>query len=403
MLPKDSRRQTVATRLPFFRHQDGNGDFDGAVELPSFAGDEAWSSVRGHLPAIRRRPFGGGDDREPKRLRFDDTIDEKLVAVRDAVSSLYGRTEESCTMLEQMCAGALGPGMDERDDDQNQCVEMIGRAIEELKNRLLRQAEAREDYKSNPEKAKAEIQAAVYAYQDKVAISEKNVAIKHKTLRESKGILAAASAELEAAIASHEHAKRELQSLEAELDDLQDKNAEHFIPIKLGSWKTNHEKMKHLTELLPLFKKFEYEDSLIAAFQKAADHKPDDRGRFDQVTMQSAEKDFADGIHRLESTIKAQEPVVSRAEDGVKCADDAREQAARREREAAIELGAAIQERRQHQLHKDEVQKAYDEFPRDEKALQHMLDASRQSLVEFSNGPLQAYIYLRDRVAALAL
>lgn len=368
----------------------------------SLGGDGVWSSVRTHLPTVQRRTTGG-EEREAKRRKFGDEIEEKISIVKDAMAALYGRTDESRSMLEHICSDALGPGTDERDEDQKQCVRMLGGALDELRGRLIREAEMREDIRLNPEKARAEIQSAMSSFREKLMVSEKDVTIRHKALRDARSVLGCANSELEASIAAHEKAKKELQGLESELQELQATCADHFTPIKQGSWIDSQEKMKHISELMPIFRKFEYEQSLIAAFQKAADHKPGDRGHFDQVTMECAEKDFAEGIHRLEATIKAREPGVAQAEDGVRCADDARENASQREREAAIELGTAIREKRENQLQKDEAQKYYDEFPEDDNALQALLAASKQALSDFSNGPLQAYLFLRDRVAALSL
>lgn len=340
---------------------------------------------------------------EPKRLKFDSTVEENICTVKDAVGALKGRSLETCVMLECMVPGSLGPGIDERDELQAEAVEMIGRVLERQEGELSRDLHRKEDMVQDPNRVRADMTAELQEAKDHEVGADQQVQRGQQDLKSAKVDAGTGQRLLASARSSHDKSCTELKQLEAEQAALELNYKDHFIPVRDGTWQTQPESAKHVAALLPTFKTFEYEDSLIAAFQKAADHKPPARGNFDNITMETAEKDFSVGLQHLVGKIGAAHPIVSQASDSVAEAASQLDSAKHHEREAALALGAALVDKRHARFAVEKAQKGLDEFPKDPKAIAAARDAARQSLKDFQEGPLAAFKSLRDRVAALGL
>lgn len=191
------------------------------------------------------------------------------------------------------------------------------------------------------------------------------------------------------------------EALIQEKDAFENAYETHFTPLRDGVWSTQPEAETHVQSLIPLFNKFDYEESLINAFRPAAHRKPCDRRHFDKIVVDQAEKSFLQHKEDLERNIMASEPGIDRARSAVEFVESAVSEARESDRAVALTLGKAIMAQRSSQCLLRDAKKAYEKFPNDSQQAEIDRAAANRSLQEFRRGPYEAYTYLSNRIAAL--
>lgn len=342
-------------------------------------------------------------EKEPKRLRFGEFVEEKIIVVKEAVGYAHNRSDECCVMLECMVPGSLGPGLDERDELQSEAVEIIGRVMERLEHQAVAQVERAEEILRDPVKARHAMEEEMKAMQVSNDFADKEKRAKQQLVRDAKANMAAAATALRAAVNGKQMAEKEFDDLENEAAEVKKAFEQHFIPVRDGVWASKTDVMKHMAELGPVFKKFKYEESLIAAFQKAGERKPEARGHFDKLTIDEAGQDFVVRLKQLEAQLVALEPGLRKAADNVHDATHHKTAMHEKEKDAIVNLGGLLAEIKQLLWGLFDAKKALEDFPKDAKAQQALCDTSKQRLAEFREGPFAAFKFLRDRVAAASL
>jgi len=342
------------------------------------------------------------DEPLSKALKLNTNTEEKLALVSAAVGNAHGRFLPCQVMLESMVPGALGPGLDERDELQDEGVQMIGKVMEKLLRDCTADLERKAAIVQDPDGTKGIMKGSTVEAQAAVEAAVKDETEKDAGFKAARADLNAARKALTDAKSAQKKAEQELSALIKEKEAYEDAYNMHFKPLRDGQYKTLTEAKHHVQALIPLFKMFEYEDSLIAGFPPAAERYPDDRRHFDNLTMNAAEKGFVSFRQKLEDAIAAAEPLIHDAIAAVAAAEDEVKVCKEKEYEAGLALGRSKFALAVVQLKLADATKELEEFPANPKQAETMKTASASALTNFRDGPYEAYVYLRDRVAALA-
>mmetsp|Transcript_28067 Transcript_28067/g.77531 ORF Transcript_28067/g.77531 Transcript_28067/m.77531 type:complete len:360 (+) Transcript_28067:85-1164(+) len=342
------------------------------------------------------------DEPASKASKPDITVEKKLSVVGAAVGNAHGRFLSCQVMLESMVPGALGPGLDERDELQDEGVQMIGKVMDGLLQEHKAALERKTAIATNPDGTKAIVQEEFADAQSGVDAAVGDEAEKDRGLKAARADLDAAEKALAKAKADQKKAEQDLKALIEQKKAYEDAYNMHFIPLRDGQFNATAEARKHLQALIPIFAKFDYEGSLIAAFPPAAMCYPDARRNFDKLTMEDAEKGFLSFRHKLEGEIAAADPLVSNAIALVAFGEDEVKTCKVKEYDAGLALGRSRFALAVAQLQLADAKKAVGEFPTTPKQAESMKVTAATTLEAFQTGPYEAYVYLRDRVAALA-
>lgn len=189
----------------------------------------------------------------------------------------------------------------------------------------------------------------------------------------------------------------EKAALKEKRDMVEDAFLKHYVPIRDGDWGPESEATGHIRALGPIFRMFDYEDSLVAAFDKAGMHKPNIRKTFDNETIKCAA--FEEQKAELERQIAAKAAPIGKAQKAQQAAEAAKAAAANKYNHALADLGSIIAALRKWLAGFGRFGRKLETFP----ATPQEADANRQrakaALEELSGpeGAVSAYIYLRDR------
>jgi len=350
---------------------------------------------RKRMPLVTDEPLS-------KALKLNTNTEEKLALVSAAVGNAHGRFLPCQVMLESMVPGALGPGLDERDELQDEGVQMIGKVMDGLLQEHKAALERKTAIANDPDGTNAIVQEELADAQSGVEAAVGDEAEKDRGLKAARADLDKAEKALAKAKTDQKKAEQDLKSLIEEKKAYEDAYNMHFIPLRDGQFNATAEARKHIQALIPIFAKFDYEGSLIAAFPPAAMCYPDARRNFDKLTMEDAEKGFLSFRHKLEGEIAAADPLVSNAIALVAFGEDEVKTCKVKEYDAGLALGRSRFALAVAQLQLADAKKAVGEFPTTPKQAESMKVTAATTLEAFQTGPYEAYVYLRDRVAALA-
>lgn len=357
-------------------------------------------------PGCAKRQRGEGnsrDDAESKKAKLDGHVQRQIQVVCDAVGTARDRSEDCQAMLEAMVQGSLAKGRDERDEIQEDAVRLIGDMISKLENDAIAKLNHTEAIVRDPEGTKATVQRELGEAMDAADEADKEVGEKRKRLRDARNGVADAQKRLaasEKALASH---IQEQEILMKEKTDFEKAYSTHFTALRDGDWNAAAEAKEHVQALIPLFDRFDYEESLINAFTPAAGRKPCDRRHFDKIVVDQAEKSFLQHVDNLQGKIQAAEPAVDRARAAMDSCEVHLGDCWESDRAAALLLGKALTSQRRAQRLLQDARQVNIEFPEGAEKATSGRDAAHQALLDFRRGPLDAYTFLCNRVAALEL
>jgi len=340
----------------------------------------------------------GGDEPQAKRLKLTSKVAEKVAIVQDAVRNAHGRFEDCQLMLESMTPGSLGPGLDERDELQEEAVGMMERVLTDLKKAAEALVDRKDAIVNDPEGTKVIMNKEFGDAKVKFDGAMEDEATKLETLKAAAQASKDAQNKLEAAKAVLAAAKKKLEDGNSERDSFEDAYTKHFVPLRDGTFSSKAEAMAHVKALTPLFKKFDYEESLIAAFAPSAPIVPDERKHFDKVTMVEVERGFLAHKDDLTVQIGIAETELKQAEQNV---EDSTSDSITELREAALAYGRAKVDTRRAKLDLDDANEAMRIFPATPAQAAQQLEASKKALQRFEAGPWAAFIWLKRRVQAM--
>eukprot|EP00930_Biecheleria_cincta_P080908 TRINITY_DN693_c0_g3_i1.p1 TRINITY_DN693_c0_g3~~TRINITY_DN693_c0_g3_i1.p1 ORF type:complete len:394 (+),score=125.17 TRINITY_DN693_c0_g3_i1:119-1183(+) len=340
-----------------------------------------------------------GEETETKRIKFESEVEEKIGIVRKQVGNAEGRSDECCVMLENMVAGSLGPGIDERDELQSEAVEMIGKVILAVEEEAINAVKLAEEICEDPEAAKEKLNQEAKKADDEKKDADNQKAAKQKAAEDAKKNLGKAEDTLKKANKALHKLLDEKAALIDERDMVADAFTKHYVPIRDGDWGPESEARGHISALEPIFRSFDYEKSLIVAFAEAGLHKPDIRRFFDNETIKCAA--FEERKGDLDKQIAAKAAPIGKAQKAQQAAQAAKAAAAQKYKDALADLGNILGAIRKWLAGLFKARRELDSFPKTPQEAEAKRQAAKAVLDELTGpaGAVSAYVWLRDRVS----
>lgn len=326
---------------------------------------------------------------------FASEVDSKLSMIVAALSAAPGCSEASLDMLKCAVHGSLAPKADERDAFQVDAANMIGRALRIIESGLGRNGA--DDLEAQLTALRAEAGMREAAQRDaEDALAAAKAAVDGFT---SLGGDYDANRRLQEARTALRAAEQKLAQIMQKRQQVLDAYENHFLILRRAlETKTRPMNAREHTEaLLPLFRSWGVEESLLAGFVPAADCEKiarGDRGDWCLKVLMELEGFFQEPRQHLEQMVLEAQRMVSdheaqlrlaeeacRAADSDRASDAARLQTLRDAlRDAQARLEAT----------KRPVSDAYWNIQRVEQELAHRSG----ELKRFKDGPLAAYEWL---------
>lgn len=358
---------------------------DGPLEAYNWLKDNA---IKGQYETVSR----------PRLLyQHDPQVSEKVKIVTNALERYALQTVPCKDMLSNSVPGSLGTAKNERDEFQDESVDMVGRALQLIIVELERQVSELELKLQQAKDAQAAVEMrkheAVQRLQDAKQVTE----MKGKLAVEAKNALDEASKEKRIAQQNVSTAEGKFRQAEGEKAYREDLYNNHFLPLKNGQFASVVEANSHIDVLRPALSKWGIEDCLLAAFQEASRKLPKDRRDWCTRTMEGVDEFFQKPLQDAEMTWRASKEEL---------------EARRRELQTAESVLAKAQADHQHSL--QELQAARAAESEAEKLLaviekelrtaisyvkevSALLEAKNRELLQFKEVVFQAYTWLRER------
>jgi len=280
-----------------------------------------------------------------KKAKVTDPIMEKIEVISKIISDPECQLQDSHRgMLLGTLPYTLTVPNEERHEYQSQVAQMIGSVLS--------------DYVAHCEQQVSEAKDNIPASADKAAETMKQVedsAVKVSDQKEEitkcKGIILEDSNAVKAAEKSLETASKEvaefdvnLQAIIAEKDNCSSIYNDSFIPLKADGTKAK-DGASLLKKVEPVLKKLSTESSMLPALAPAFKKSAADRGTFDVMVVEGAERTFTDHLEKLQEEIDK--------------ADTTKAEKASAETDAQEALKVAMEK---HAASKDELKAAQEEL-----------------------------------------
>lgn len=174
---------------------------------------------------------------------------------------------------------------------------------------------------------------------------------------------------------------------------------QHYKPIRDGDWGPESEAQRHISALVPLFRSFDYEPSLIEAFKEAGKIKPDVRRAFDNTTIKRAA--FEEETARLDKEIAALAEPIAKTQKAQQAAEAAKAAKSQKYKDALADLGSILGAIRKWLAGLFRARRELESFPTTPAERKEKLEGAKADLEELTGpaGAVTAYVWLRDRMS----
>jgi chromosome segregation ATPase len=342
-----------------------------------------------------KRPAGSAArGSAPKKARVADGTPSKLKSIEKALKIAQKKDvpAEVISLVGITLSKSLPTYKDERHEFQSEVVDMADKvladslsALEEDVSKAQELVDGGDGEKDRREKAVAEAEAAHTASLEDTKAKEEDRKAKAEAYE-------ATVAPLKAAKDAQKSGDAEGVILEKEKEALQE-----AIQSDLNPMKESGGKQRQLARLSKAIARAGLEDSLVESVHLPLCKAPDQRGSFDGVVLKCLEEAIEEKMAKLSSDIEAFGPAKEERAAKVKEAQEAHD-AAKEASESAIN---ALAEARKAEATAKEAaataKKSAKSLGSDLANAAQCLDESKAELSNFQNGPLAAFIELKNR------
>lgn len=336
-----------------------------------------------------------------KRQRICDPVSSKVEQVRVALGSEAADLPEAVrAMLQAMLSTSLELAQEDRHSSQVDIVQAIGDVFTKIERKLSEQVN---DAESKVERIDVERSVLIETLKKAQSTFEAKQAVTREAkerqvddddvLREAKAALARAET------ACEEHAKELLQT-SLRRDELESIRQRVITPVCEGSL-TDSASSTRIEELQKLLPDFEVEASLLSVLPKAARKPHNLRTTFDNKIVETLNVQVADALTRMGAALAESELEEVARRTSVEAAESAMKMAAGRLDVACEDLNAAREVEAEAKNVAAVTRKQVTSGNAEARKSQKILQRASDRICFFQEGPLRAFIELRDHTKCI--
>eukprot|EP00747_Dinoflagellata_sp_TGD_P136987 gnl/TRDRNA2_/TRDRNA2_175617_c0_seq1.p1 gnl/TRDRNA2_/TRDRNA2_175617_c0~~gnl/TRDRNA2_/TRDRNA2_175617_c0_seq1.p1 ORF type:complete len:378 (+),score=142.47 gnl/TRDRNA2_/TRDRNA2_175617_c0_seq1:91-1224(+) len=344
-----------------------------------------------------KRAAQGEGEAAPAKKKLTQQ-EQMMEGVSSALGGSENMTPETKDMLVAMVNGSLGTAKDERHPYQASVVAMIGKALDSIQSDMKTAVGAENEKIASLEASKTGLQAAKVKASELFEEAVKKSKHKKTLLAESSVALSKAKQALkelqEAQIkgdASHTAAMKETAKHETAI-------ADHFLPLKAGTWDSDEEAKHHLSILKPIVAKMDMEESLLTSLPTACLKPTSERGPFDNMVFDELEKILNSRLEELKSKVAAGEPEAKERQKHVDAAEAGVQDAKAGVQASAADMNAAQAEESELEAALKAAEKELEAFAPNYKKASHKRDKLVEEMEGFEAWPLECFNTLKERI-----
>jgi chromosome segregation ATPase len=270
--------------------------------------------------------------------------DPDMAAVTEAIGMAQITLSESCRlMLTAAAPHALGVFKADRIASQTLLVEMIEEAIASVEASLKAASASTAEHLKEVQDSKGQLQGNVDAATEALATATTLLATKTEVLTAADATLKAATASAKEAQKNKESTEKDFEKAKKEKESFEAFLAADFIVLKEGTWEKQTDagkKCRHLESLVAAIEP-SLESSLMTALPGVFSKKPDERGMFEKIVVETIEKQLNEQVEKLTKTVGDWPATVSERASAAEAAEKALSEATEAKNAALAAVGEA--------------------------------------------------------------
>jgi chromosome segregation ATPase len=303
-------------------------------------------------------------------------------------------------MLTDMVQSSLSIFAADRHRYQAQAVEMVRETLDAVKTQLENTVTETQAKVDSSDKEKASRAAALEQAQANLASIEESTSSGKSAVESDKAAVVGAKESLAAAQAAIEAKEAHVASLRENKSKLESALKELYEPLKTAKasgWDGN----KAVKTLVTIFADIGMEAGLVDSLPETLKKDPEARGTFDGIVAQHVETQTSAYSGKAEKEIAEAEQSTKTLTDGKSSAESSLAAAKEKLEASTAALQAAEGSVKDSKAAFKAAQHAMGSFEKEMSTAGGSLEGAKKSLASFVEGPLKAFVALKDLAAAV--
>jgi len=346
-------------------------------------------------PKGTKRASTGGIEKAEKALK--KAAVGKCSEIAKALGNLESLPESCRTMLVSMAEPALSTYAAERHPFQAQGVEMVGKTLAMIEADLASSISQEEAKVSGSDAEQAKRTAAFSAAKAKLTELEQAVTAAKETIEADTSAEKAAKADVAIAKDSLTEKEHELANSMTKKMSLEIARTV-YDPLKTSKL-VGPDGKKSLHTIQKVLKDFELEELLVSSIGEACGKEVEERGTFDGIVVKHIDEKISEWTAANEASIKAGEALKAELTNAQTVAEQQHTALAEKLSASKAALQTALAAVSEGKTAFKEAEAAVKSFEKDMTAAGKKLEQVKVELEAFKDGPMKAFVELKDFAA----
>jgi len=349
---------------------------------------------------VAKRPAGRMAAKATPPVLKKPRVDPAAVQCQEVARGIQAAEETPQVvreMLVSMLESSLKVFKDERHEFQQATVDMVGDLLSAVEAGLLTTVGDADALVASADEEKTKREAAVKGANEQLAAQIDEVSVKKQVLADDAQAFRSAKEAVAEVQATQKGSEKELAAATAKKDELELAMKDLARPLIEGSCKDKEECTDFVSRLMPVLKKHEFSDSMLAPLPNMLVKDPMERGTFDTMLASQLTEEASKRLVDFDTVIKAAEAIKA-SHASVRGAADEKLHAAREAQRASAEAFTATRSKQKAREQALEAAKvALKELGPQMRQNTKAAERAKGSLAKFRGGPLATFVEMRDR------
>jgi len=333
----------------------------------------------------------------PRKLARAGSLQRKFDTIAGALDEYDELPKCVRQMLVSVLPTSLGVKQDQRHGYQEQVVAMIESELHGLEGKISASIQSEEATVANADCEKARRESAKTDAETALAAKVEEVAVKLSAVELDVAAHTTAKDALKEAKVAQKSGDKELEDAGKSKEKLEGAIKDLYEPLKVGEGLKPAESKRLLNNLGAYLKKISFDHAMAAAAHVALQKASGERTSFDQLVLTQVDADLSRRVAALEAKLaeglpgkEARQAAADAAHSLVEVADS--------KRSSSIEAhDAAESEEAALRMSCNEATQSFEDHALEVKTAVLSLQAAKERLTEFQEGPLAAFKELKER------
>jgi len=333
-----------------------------------------------------------------KRVKVEvDPVQLHCDVIADGLSRSEEMSSPVINMLTAMSEMALRTCKDERHPYQASVVDMINTVLTSVEEGYSKTIAGFNERLAGTDDSRAQREASVRSAEEDLEGKKAATQQQKYSLADDAQAFKAAKEAISDGQAALKKAEKDFDACTKEKDRLEKVVAEYMKPLAEGLV-TGDDMRRKAESLRSSIGKLGLDESMLTALPEAIAKEPSARGAFDKSVVSGLQEELEKHIAKKAEEIAAAEPGKVTCAEGLKAAEAAFESAKEKQHVSAAAYNDARNAQKESEAALKVAQQVLADLEPEVKKLKKDLAATEKDLEDFSNGPKNSFLELRERV-----